>query len=305
MKPARPSLLYHPLFISSLALLLSNDFFWKSQYANWFTGKLSDIAGLVVLPVFCRVLWPRLSKTNIILGCALFFCWWKSPLSQPVLLFLQTNLHLPVQRVIDYTDLLALLVLPLTLWLQPVQLSLHPFFAKSVQWSIGMFTVFSLCATTLPYRQLFHAHPDMEDVFFHETITQKRTAEAVLQTLQAKGIWYKMDSVMYYPVVNQQNLYYRKQLSDSVSNWQQVSQAKDSTLYFKWEGSSYYLIPHYQSGSKTLRNIRFTLYENRKKTKTVITVETFLEGGLQRNAFLDSKQKKPYKTIFNQLFSAP
>ena len=46
------TLLFHPLFVLSLIALICNDFCWKYQYPNWFTGKLSDVAGLVVLPLF-------------------------------------------------------------------------------------------------------------------------------------------------------------------------------------------------------------------------------------------------------------
>lgn len=38
-------------FLVALALLVVNDQVLKSAYGNWFTGKLSDVAGLVVLPV--------------------------------------------------------------------------------------------------------------------------------------------------------------------------------------------------------------------------------------------------------------
>jgi len=38
---ARFDLLIRPIFLISLALLLSNDFYLKYEYANWGTGKLS------------------------------------------------------------------------------------------------------------------------------------------------------------------------------------------------------------------------------------------------------------------------
>jgi TRAP-type mannitol/chloroaromatic compound transport system permease small subunit len=51
-------LLLHPVFILSLACLLLNDFYWKYEYHNWFTGKLSDLTGLFVLISFsCSILY--------------------------------------------------------------------------------------------------------------------------------------------------------------------------------------------------------------------------------------------------------
>jgi|GEM_PF-3524973 len=38
-------------FIAALVLLIANDHWWKAEYGNWLTGKLSDVVGLIMLPV--------------------------------------------------------------------------------------------------------------------------------------------------------------------------------------------------------------------------------------------------------------
>jgi hypothetical protein len=45
-----PALL-HPIAVASLAVLLLNDHVLKGAWPGWWTGKLSDVAGLVVAPV--------------------------------------------------------------------------------------------------------------------------------------------------------------------------------------------------------------------------------------------------------------
>src|SRR5215218_2765448 len=104
MKPAKASLLLHPVFISSLILLLLNDFYWKYEYGNWLTGKLSDVAGFIVLPVFCRVIFPSVSRLKIAVASIAFFVWWKSPLSQFAIDYLNTSFQWPIRRVVDYSD---------------------------------------------------------------------------------------------------------------------------------------------------------------------------------------------------------
>lgn len=42
--------LLHPVPLVMLVLLLVNDHFLKVEYSGWLTGKLSDVAGLVLLP---------------------------------------------------------------------------------------------------------------------------------------------------------------------------------------------------------------------------------------------------------------
>lgn len=46
----------HPVPLSAVALLILNDHFLKTHYPSWFTGKLSDFAGLFFTPLFiCAV----------------------------------------------------------------------------------------------------------------------------------------------------------------------------------------------------------------------------------------------------------
>lgn len=300
MKTSKASILLHPLFIFSLVLLLANDFYWKQQYHNWLTGKLSDFAGMIVLPVFLLVVFPTLSKTRLFLFCLAFFLWWKSPLSQSFIDLL--NDVLPVERVVDYSDWLALFFLPLGMQLKAKTLPVHSMAAYGVRWALGAIAFMSLCATSMPYRSLFLAHPDDRDIYLEEAITKKTLATAVLENLKAKGLVYRMDSVMYYPVLNQQSLYRRLPTgSDSMESWQQVSQ--DTTLYLKREGAPYFIIPFYQSSGHVFRNIRFSMFENRYRNKTKIMVESFQAEGVRNYDLTDKKKRKEYKEVFEKLFS--
>ncbi|MFK7937171.1 MAG: hypothetical protein AB8G22_26890 [Saprospiraceae bacterium] len=50
-------------FILALTLLLLNDFYWKATYANFWTGKISDFAGLFVFILFWSTLFPKRKTT--------------------------------------------------------------------------------------------------------------------------------------------------------------------------------------------------------------------------------------------------
>ena len=103
------SIFQTPIFIVSLTLLLLNDFWWKQTFHNFLTGKISDFAGLVVFPLFFTAFLPQFKKT-IFLATALLFIFWKSEMSESFILFLNQN-HIPCSRVVDYSDLTALVVL--------------------------------------------------------------------------------------------------------------------------------------------------------------------------------------------------
>jgi len=50
----RSAYLCNLAFIVGLGLLLLNDHVLKATYGNWFTGKLSDVAGLLIFPLFLQ-----------------------------------------------------------------------------------------------------------------------------------------------------------------------------------------------------------------------------------------------------------
>jgi hypothetical protein len=98
-------------FLAALAMLLLNDFWLKAQFPGLVTGKLSDVAGIVMIALPLHALLPHQARA-IYLGMAATFLWWKSPLSESFIAFANDVLPYTIGRVVDYSDLLALLVLP-------------------------------------------------------------------------------------------------------------------------------------------------------------------------------------------------
>jgi len=98
-------------FVLSLIVLLINDRVLKQAYPGFITGKLSDFAGLAVvaMPLFAAL--PRRAR-SIYLALAGAFLWWKSPASAGFIDFMNTARPLNIGRVVDYSDLVALVVLP-------------------------------------------------------------------------------------------------------------------------------------------------------------------------------------------------
>ena len=99
------------LFYLSALLLGANDFYWKAAFHNALTGKISDFAGIALWVLFWESFGWRQRKV-LYIGTAVLFAWFKSPYSEA---FLQI---LNLSRVVDYTDLMALAVLP-ALYLLP------------------------------------------------------------------------------------------------------------------------------------------------------------------------------------------
>lgn len=98
-------------FITALILLLLNDLVLKQAFHNALTGKISDLAGLFIFPLFITALFPG-KKRMIFIITAVFFIFWKSPLAQPMIDAWNNITAFHISRTVDYSDYIALLMLP-------------------------------------------------------------------------------------------------------------------------------------------------------------------------------------------------
>lgn len=125
--------LLNPVFLIGLLVLALNDHLFKFAYGNWLTGKLSDVAGVLILPLFFTFLFGG-SKRTVIAATVVLFSWWKSPWSQPAIDWYNAWTPISTGRVVDYTDLLAFAVLPLAWYTLKYidQLALQPRFSPQL-----------------------------------------------------------------------------------------------------------------------------------------------------------------------------
>lgn len=72
----RVTVLAHPVSVALLAIWAVNDHVWKDEFGSWWTGKLSDLAGMVVFPLLIAVAinrWTRRPMELAIAFTASFF----------------------------------------------------------------------------------------------------------------------------------------------------------------------------------------------------------------------------------------
>ncbi|WP_395854284.1 hypothetical protein [Cystobacter fuscus] len=139
----------HPLVLGAVAVLILNDHLLKARWPSWWTGKLSDVAGLAMFPLLLQALWEHVSargersfrpSRTVLVGCvvltALCFSaikvwplagagwqWglgvlqWPFHLLQALLSGRPIPPVLPVAHTLDVTDLLTLPALLVSLML--------------------------------------------------------------------------------------------------------------------------------------------------------------------------------------------
>lgn len=180
--------LYNPQLIAGLLLLLLNDLVLKPQFHNWFTGKLSDIVGLYIFPLFWCAFFPAL-KRHIYLLTAAGFIFWKSTLAQPLIDTLN-DMGLPFNRVVDMSDLAALPALIVSYALGAI--SGRQLFKRVSPAVVAVLAILVFCNDSIVRRHVVKAqHP------YIKSFKTKLTQEDFFARLASKNIKYYADSVVY------------------------------------------------------------------------------------------------------------
>ena len=146
-------LLASPGFVISLLLLLLNDFVFKAQFHNHVTGKLSDFAGLFAFSLFWTAFVPR-QRTFICVSTAVLFVFWKSTYSQFLIEGWNSLPFFGIGRTVDYTDLWALLVLPLSYFY--VDISREVQAPRRLVYAIAVVSLFAFTATQYSQKHSYH-----------------------------------------------------------------------------------------------------------------------------------------------------
>ena len=264
MKTSRNKyLLCNWLFVVPLIILLLNDYYFKTFFHNWVTGKLSDFAGLLIFPMFLQFLFPRLNgRAALVTG--VIFVLWKSPVSEPFIDFYNSFSFFRIDRVVDYTDFVALLVLPFShVVMQSAEKPEgHTFLITRLNplWLV-IPSSFVFMATTNPCLRFLR--PD-GDIYIGRSYKIKMPKEEVIQKLRAKGY----------------NL-----VLDSTDKWM-----------------DHYLIEHVIIGADTINSIRLFLYEYDDAKTCKLGIETINEQGKQK--LNDWRILKKYSKYYDRLIKS-
>lgn len=298
MKPDRAYLL-HPLFLSSVGILLLNDHYLKQAFPGWLTGKLSDITGLTALTIFCFALIP-VNRKKIILAVSLFFTWWKSPLSEPVIEFLNHITSAGVHRVVDYSDLLVLPVLLLLYRLRAPEVK-QSMLRKISLYTSAAVSLFAFCATSLPYHSEYSNYR-LGEIAFDYSISTRSSEQEILQKLDPDQLGYKIDSVRYLPFSSTQRHVKVYARADSNVQWVPLPDSINNNLYFKSRTGSFYILPYFVIGTDTLYGLEFTIGKpDGRKQKRDLHFHSYFRKQEYNFYYLTAEKERKYRKFFKQL----
>jgi hypothetical protein len=186
-------LLLNWIFILGLILLALNDHYFKWHYSNSLTGKISDFTGLLIFPMFLQFVFPRLRDASAAIT-GLLFVFWKLPFSERFIKLYNHFSFIPITRTVDYSDLIALSILPVShLLINRIDAFKINTFPGSVlsQLFIVVPACFVFMATSPPISFYMQAGGD---IHIGKTFKMKMSKEKVLEKLQAQGYTVRLDT---------------------------------------------------------------------------------------------------------------
>lgn len=221
-----------------------NDHIFKWEFSNWVTGKLSDFVGLLVFPFFMTFLFPKAMKWNVILT-GLFFIFWKSPFSEDFIELYNSIAFIEITRVVDYSDLIALSVLPLSYYLMSQIHVSEGFLFKKIKVNpllVLLPSVFVFMATSPPHHYYFKYLDGGNLKFGKYSVNVKMRQESILEKLHKNQIEVYIDTLLYRPNLErplhvQENFYRVSQIiieQDTLNDLQfsMIPVAKNKTKIF-------------------------------------------------------------------------
>ena len=158
------SLLCNVIFILSLIILFLNDHFLKLYFHNWFTGKLSDVVGIILLPFLLTFLFPKLRQNSVYLT-ALFFIFWKSYYSGKLIEIYNFISPISIHRVVDYTDLFVMIFLAVPYYFIKNQEQLLKFEIRKTSPVFILIPSLLILMSTSPPRY-YHYNPNRGNISF-------------------------------------------------------------------------------------------------------------------------------------------
>ncbi|WP_299274329.1 hypothetical protein [uncultured Psychroserpens sp.] len=266
MKFERRHLLLNYIFIICLVILVLNDHVFKWGFSNWFTGKLSDIVGMIILPILITFFNPKHVKFNLFLSAVLFM-FWKSSLSTSAIDFYNQYAFIKTSRVVDYTDYIAIAMLPLA-YILIKKIRNESAFVIPIKLNatfILLPTVFILMAETPP-RYFYLTANNSRFICHNCDVTLNMSQKRILEKLHEFGI------------------------------------KKDTTLtpmasYYASKGDSlnYYKIEKFIIENDTLDNVQLSMIKT-KKGKTKV----YFNGFDYRDTISNARMKRKLRRYFRK-----
>jgi len=265
-------LLSNYIFVLGVLLLLLNDQVLKFTYPNFITGKLSDICGIIIFPFFLTFIFPKL-KHNSVFAALIIFAFWKSEYSQDLIDLYNEYSLIESTRIIDYSDLFVILLLPFPYYIIKNFNKFQNIFITKLNPYLVFFPSLFVFIAESPPPSFYYTMNNGNLKCYKCSIVVHYDKDNVINKLKDSGI--EFDSVR--PI-------YYKGVIDSTS------------------GARKYIKNQLIIDKDTLRNINMTIFPLKNNKTQIYFNGMNVSQNLKSNKIVERKLRKHYKKlVFNQI----
>lgn len=300
------NLILNYIFLACLAILFLNDHFFKYHYTSWFTGKLSDMAGIILLPMLLTYLFPQLKQYSVHLAGVLF-AFWKSPFSESCIGLYNSFSFIPLHRVVDYTDLIVLVLLPFPYVLIKNSSVINRFSLKKLNPSLVLLPAVLILMSTSPGNRYFDYVPYTGNLYFNDySFEVNQSKDEIFSELKKRNIKVQKDTariiaksksrLLSTGTLEQKNLYNDKKI------YQVSDDSLKASIFRMINSSNEYTIDSIQLDDQTVWNIQFDMHSRIGNKGTVITVKSAKIGETMKAQEVDRKLRKLYGKLLKEKF---
>ncbi|WP_139258328.1 hypothetical protein [Epilithonimonas mollis] len=281
----------------------------KLQFHNWFTGKLSDIAGIILLPFLLTFLVPKLQQ-NSVYFTALFFILWKSSYSGKLIEIYNSVSPISIHRAVDYTDLFVMIFLVVPYYFIKNQEQLLKFEIRKTSPVFILIPCLLILMSTSPPRY-YHYNPNRGNISFSSNfvfLVEGKNKDEVISEFSKRNISVHKDTAYiinehYYQLLNGKMI--EKNLKSETEIYKINQDSLKQEIFKTVASSDNYIIDSLQFGDEKVKNVRFWMFDvtNPKKEvsaeihlRYLTTDKNLSQGSVQR------KLKRFYKEAIKEEF---
>ncbi|WP_153797571.1 hypothetical protein [Foetidibacter luteolus] len=229
------------------------------------------------------------------MSAALFFAWWKSSLSQPAINFFNYKLQFPVNRVVDYTDYMALTVLPMVYKLRHE--GCMNFVHKLAAVVVAGVSLFAFCATTC--RGYYPSRMSTE-VYMYNSYKTTLTENQVFKRLDSLKLRYKKDSVKANEIYTYDSIFYLQKDSVTGITNRVVLPTKNTVVYARYKTSPFIEVYNVPAENEMIPVVTFGYFA--RKGKSRIEISSITLDSLQYSRYVkEPALERRYKKMLENL----
>lgn len=296
------NLIFNPVFLICLLILFLNDHFFKFYYTSWFTGKLSDIVGIILLPMLLTYLFPGL-KHKSVWAAGVLFAFWKSPFSEGFINAYNHIAPIAIHRVVDYTDMLVLMLLPVPYILIKNDSFINNFSIKKLNPAVVLCPAVLILMSTSPPRDFRYNRYSGNVKFDNLLVEVKKTDVEILNEFKKRNIHIYKDTARIIREAEFEVLRVGKMNAVNLKNGKDVFEFNNDSLKVllnrRIKESTEYKIDEMEIGAGSMvKNIQLSIWKQPKSSQ-IIVHSMLVEKNLDSTQ-VDHKLRKMYKNLMLQ-----